>query len=165
MIAYADGLQAQEFHRSDAELRLRLGWRGEFRWSKLSQRSRDAYWDSLLNAIPSHHAVIWDKSTAPEAQFPGANPEIEMMRKAMSSLGAPRPTSRLIVDGVHHRNRAADIRRALGVSEVRFEHSHANPHLQLADMLAGFHAWDHAQRLKDLNPALRSLKRFRSSWR
>jgi hypothetical protein len=165
MIGYPNGLKAQKFQRADAELRQRLSWRGEFRWSKLSQRSRDAYFDSLSGVIPPHHAVIWDKRTAAEAKATGRTQEIELMRQAINSLGASSPSSRLTIDGIRHKDRAAEIRQSLGVSEVRFERSHTNPHLQLADMLAGFHAWDHAQRLKELKPALRSFRRFRSIWR
>ncbi len=165
MIGYADGIAAQEFQKADAELRQRLGWRSEFRWSKLSQRSRDTYFASLSGVMPAHHVVIWDKLASNQAASPEMSAEIGMMRKAMANLGGPSPSSRLIIDGVRHRDRAAEIRRALGVTEVRFEHSHANPHLQLADMLAGFHAWDYARRIKDITPQLRSLRRFRSLWR
>lgn len=165
MIGYPQGLEAQKFQMEDTELRRRLGWRGEFRWSKLSQRSRDTYFASLSGVMPAHHAVIWDKLASNQAESPKMSPEIGMMRKAMAKLGGPSPSSRLIIDGVRHRDRAAEIRRSLGVAEVRFEHSHANPHLQLADMLAGFHAWDHARRIKDITPQLRSLRRFRSLWR
>lgn len=165
MIGYADGIAAQEFQKADAELRQRLGWRSEFRWSKLSQRSRDTYFASLSGVMPAHHVVIWDKLASNQAASPAMSAEIGMMRKAMANLGGPSPSSRLIIDGVRHRDRAGEIRRALGVAEVRFEHSHANPHLQLADMLAGFHAWDHARRIKDITQELRSLRRFRSLWR
>lgn len=164
IIGYPDGIAAQEFQKGDAELRQRLGWRGEFRWSKLSQRSRDTYFASLSGIMPVHHAVIWDKVAANEAQSQNMPTEIAMMRQAMLNLGGPVPSSRLIIDGVRHRDRAGEIRRALGVAEVRFEHSHANPHLQLADMLAGFHAWDQARRIKDITPQLRSLRQFRSLW-
>lgn len=165
MIGYADGIAAQEFQKADAELRQRLGWRGEFRWSKLSQRSRDTYFASLSGVMPVHHAVIWEKLESHNVQPQKITAEIGMMRQAMLNLGGPTPSSRLIIDGVRHRDRAGEIRRALGVAEVRFEHSHANPHLQLADMYAGFHAWDHARRIKDITPQLRSLRRFRSLWR
>jgi hypothetical protein len=165
MIGYPDGIAAQEFQKTDAELRQRLGWRGEFRWSKLSQRSRDTYFASLSAVMPVHHAVIWDKLASNEVQSPKLPPEIGMIRQAMANLGGPAPSSRLIIDGVRHRDRAGEIRRALGVAEVRFEHSHANPHLQLADMPAGFHAWDQVRRIKEVTPQLRSLRRFRSLWR
>jgi hypothetical protein len=32
-------------------------------------------------------------------------------------------------------------------------------------MLAGFHAWDYAGRISEVEPRLRSLRRFRSLWR
>ena len=165
MIGYPDRHSAQNFQKSDAELRERLGWRGEFRWSKLSQRSRDTYFEALIKFMPTHHAIIWDKTSIQGARTYGEGMEIAMMREAISCLGGPTPSSRLIIDGVRHRDRAGEIRRALGLSEVRFERSHTNPHLQLADMLAGFHAWDQAGRIKDPTPPLRSLRCFRSLWR
>ena len=165
LVGYPDGGSAANFQAADAQLRKRLGWRDEFRWSKLSQRSRDAYLHGLFDNLPQHHAIIWDKeATMPQAFQPDLA-AINMMREAIGILGGPSGGSRLIVDGVRHRDRAAAIRRALGVSEVRFESSHANPHLQLADMLAGFHAWDHAGRISEILPRLRSLRRFRSLWR
>lgn len=164
MTGYPDGPSAQSFQRADAELRRRLGWRGEFRWSKLSQRSRDLYFASLANEIPAHHAVIWAKPNPGQTGSRSIPTEIDMMRRAMARLGGPTPASRLIVDGVRHRDRATEIRRALGVAEVRFEPSHTNPHLQMADMLAGFHAWDQAQRINDITPEFRGLRKHRSSW-
>ena len=165
LVGYPDGGSAENFQAADAQLRKRLGWRDEFRWSKLSQRSRDAYLDGLFDNLPQHHAIIWDKKTVTPQTFQSDSVAIGMMREAIGLLGGPSAGSRLIIDGMRHRDRAAAIRRVLGVSEVRFESSHANPHLQLADMLAGFHAWDHAGRISDLAPRLRSLRRFRSLWR
>ena len=165
LVGYPDGGSAANFQAADAQLRKRLGWRDEFRWSKLSQRSRDAYLDGLFDNLPQHHAIIWDKKTTIPQAFQSDSVAIEMMSEAIGRLGGPSAGSRLIIDGMRHRDRAAAIRRALGVSEVRFESSHANPHLQLADMLAGFHAWDHAGRISDVEPRLRSLRRFRSLWR
>ena len=165
LVGYPDGGSAENFQAADAQLRKRLGWRDEFRWSKLSQRSRDAYLEGLFHNLPQHHAIIWDKKTIMPQTLQSDAVAIGMMREAIGLLGGPSAGSRLIIDGMRHRDRAAAIRRALGVSEVRFESSHANPHLQLADMLAGFHAWDHAGRISDLAPRLRSLRRFRSLWR
>jgi len=165
LVGYPDGTSAELFQTAEAELRLSLGWRGEFRWSKLSQRSRDNYFAHLADCLPQHHALIWDKAAPAPVTFQPDSIEVDMMRLAIGRLGIPSSGSRLIIDGVRHRDRATAIRRALGVSEVRFESSHANPHLQLADMLAGFHAWDHAGRISDVAPRLRLLKRFRSLWR
>jgi hypothetical protein len=165
LVGYPDGGSAEKFQAADTQLRKRLGWRDEFRWSKLSQRSRDAYLDGLFDSLPQHRAIVWDKKTTMPPAFQTDSAAIDMMRDAIGLLGGPSAGSRLIIDGMRHRDRAAAIRRALGVSEVRFESSHANPHLQLADMLAGFHAWDHAGRIRELTPRLRSLRRFRSLWR
>ena len=164
LVGYPDGGSAEKFQAADTQLRQRLGWRDEFRWSKLSQRSRDTYLDGLFDSLPQHRAIIWDKMTLHPNSFRRDSVEIDMMREAVRLLGCPSSGSRLIIDGMRHRDRAVAIRRALGVSEVRFEPSHANPHLQLADMLAGFHAWDHAGRISEIAPRLRSLRRFRSLW-
>ena len=164
LVGYPDGGSAANFQVADAQLRKRLGWRDEFRWSKLSQRSRNAYLQGLFDNLPQHHAIIWDKETTMPQAFQPDSAAIDMMREAIGILGGPSDGSRLIIDGVRHRDRAAAI-RCVGVSEVRFESSHANPHLQLADMLAGFHAWDHAGRISEILPRLRSLRRFRSLWR
>lgn len=165
LVGYPDGGSAENFQAADTQLRRRLGWKGEFRWSKLSQSSRDAYLDGLFDSLPQHRAIIWDKEITMPQAFQSDSAAIDMMRDAIGLLGRPSAGSRLIIDGMRHRDRAAAIRRALGVSEVRFESSHANPHLQLADMLAGFHAWDHAGRIREIAPRLRSLRRFRSLWR
>ena len=165
MVGYPDGESAEAFQLADGELRAKLGWRGEFRWSKLSQRSRDAYFEGLIKILPPHHAVVWDKEEFILGPVDPGSVEIDMMREAIGLLGGTPFRGRLIIDGVRHRDRAAAIRRALGVSEVRFESSHSNPHLQLADMLAGFHAWDHAGRIRHVAPELQSLRRFRSFWR
>jgi hypothetical protein len=165
LVGYPDGGSAEKFQAADAQLRKRLTWKGEFRWSKLSQRTRDHYFDGLVDNLPRHHAIVWDKETITPQAIQPDSAAIDMMREAVGLLGYPSSGSRLIIDGVRHRDRAVAIRRALGVSEVRFESSHANPHLQLADMLAGFHAWDHAGRISDIEPRLRSLRRFRSVWR
>jgi len=165
LVGYPDGGSAEKFQAADTQLRKRLGWRDEFRWSQLSQRSRDAYLDGLFDSLPQHRAIVWDEKTTLPLAFQPDSVAIDMMRDAIGLLGGPSAGSRLIIDGMRHRDRAAAIRRALGVSEVRFETSHANPHLQLADMLAGFHAWDHAGRIRGLTPRLRSLRRFRSLWR
>ena len=165
LVGYPDGGSAEKFQAADTQLRQRLGWRDEFRWSKLSQRSRDAYLDGLFDSLPQHRAIIWDKMTVSPNSFQRDSVEIDMMHEAVGLLGRPTVGSRLIIDGMRHRDRAVAIRRALGVSEVRFESSHTNPHLQLADMLAGFHAWDHAGRISEIAPRLRSLRRFRSLWR
>lgn len=165
LVGYPDGGSAEKFQAADAQLRQRLGWRDEFRWSKLSQRSRDAYLDGLFDNLPQHRAIIWDKMTVSPNSFQRDSVETDMMHEAVGLLGRPSVGSRLIIDGMRHRDRAVAIRRALGVSEVRFESSHTNPHLQLADMLAGFHAWDHAGRISEIAPRLRSLRRFRSLWR
>ncbi len=164
LVGHPDGASAEKFQAADTQLRQRLGWRDEFRWSKLSQRSRDTYLDGLFDSLPQHRAIIWDKMTLHPNSFRRDSVEIDMMREAVRLLGCPSSGSRLIIDGMRHRDRAVAIRRALGVSEVRFEPSHANPHLQLADMLAGFHAWDHAGRISEIAPRLRSLRRFRSLW-
>ena len=164
LVGYPDGGSAEKFQAADTQLRQRLGWRDEFRWSKLSQRSRDTYLDGLFDSLPQHRAIIWDKMTLHPNSFRRDSVEIDMMREAVRLLGCPSSGSRLIIDGMRHRDRAVAIRRALGVSEVRFEPSHANPHLQLADMLAGFHAWGHAGRISEIAPRLRSLRRFRSLW-
>jgi hypothetical protein len=165
LVGYPDGGSAANFQAADAQLRKRLGWKGEFRWSKLSQWSRDNYFEGLVDNLPQHHAIVWDKKTIMPQAFQSDSAAIEMMREAIGLLGCPSAGSRLIIDGMRHRDRAAAIRRALGVSEVRFESSHANPHLQLADVLAGFHAWDYAGRISEVEPRLRSLRRFRSLWR
>ena len=165
LVGYPDGGSAEKFQAADAQLRQRLGWSDEFRWSKLSQRSRDAYLDGLFDNLPQHRAIIWDKMTVSPNSFQRDSVETDMMHEAVGLLGRPSVGSRLIIDGMRHRDRAVAIRRALGVSEVRFESSHTNPHLQLADMLAGFHAWDHAGRISEIAPRLRSLRRFRSLWR
>ena len=165
LVGYPDGGAAANFQAADTQLRKRLGWRDEFRWSKLSQRSRYAYLDGLFDSLPQHRAIIWDKMTVSPNSFQRDSVEIDMMHEAVGLLGRPTVGSRLIIDGMRHRDRAAAIRRALGVAEVRFESSHSNPHLQLADMLAGFHAWDQAGRISDVEPRLRSLRRFRSLWR
>ncbi len=165
LVGYPDGVAAENFQAADAQLRRRLGWKGEFHWSKLSQRSRDNYFEGLVDNLPQHHAVVWDKTIRHAYSFQCDSVEIDMMRQSVGFLGHPFSGSRLIIDGIRHRDRAAAIRRAVGVSEVRFESSHASPHLQLADMLAGFHAWDHAGRIRDIEPRLRSLRRFRSLWR
>ena len=164
LVGYPDGRSAEEFQAADAQLRKRLGWKGEFRWSKLSQRSRDQYFDGLVDNLPQHRAIVWDKAIQRPNSSQRVSLEIDMMREAIGLLGCPFAGSRLIIDGMRHRDRAVAIRRALGVSEVRFEASHANPHLQLADMLAGFHSWDHAGRISEIEPRLRSLRRFRSLW-
>jgi len=165
LVGYPDGGSAEDFQAADAQLRKRLGWRDEFRWSKLSQRSRDNYFEGLADKLPQHHAIVWDKTSIMSQVFQSDSAAIDMMREAVGFLGGPSSGSRLIIDGVRHRDRANAIRRALGVSEVRFEASHTNPHLQLADMLAGFHAWDHSGRIINVAPRLRSLRRFRSLWR
>lgn len=165
LVGYPDGASAESFQAADAQLRRRLGWKGEFRWSKLSQCSRDNYFEGLVDNLPQHHAIVWDKKTIMPQAFQSDSAAIDMMREAIGLLGCPSAGSRLIIDGMRHRDRAAAIRRALGVSEVRFESSHANPHLQLADMLAGFHAWDHGGRISYVDHRLRSLRRFRSLWR
>lgn len=79
MIGYPDGTAAQEFQKDDAVLRQRLRWRGEFRWSRLSQRSRDAYFAALSSFMPNHHAVIWDKLASNEVQPRNISTEIDMM--------------------------------------------------------------------------------------
>ena len=164
LVGYPDGGSAANFQSADAQLRKRLSWKGEFRWSKISQWARDKYFEGLVDSLPQHHAIVWDKKRFMPQSFQSDSVAIDMMREAIGLLGCPSAGSRLIIDGIRHRDRAAAIRRLLGVSEVRFESSHANPHLQLADMLAGFHAWDDAGRISEVEPRLRSLRRFRSLW-
>jgi hypothetical protein len=53
----------------------------------------------------------------------------------------------------------------LGLANVRFEASHTTPHLQLADMLAGYHAWDFAGKLTNTSPTLAGMRTSRSVWR
>lgn len=164
MVAFEGRDAVHRFHAADEELRARLAWRGEFHWSKIGQRSRDIYFESMAGLIPAHHAVVWDKSSRDRVLIEGDAIVHEMMRQAMVRLGAWAHSSRLIIDGRKHRDRASMIRRSLGVSDVRFEASHSNPHLQLADMLAGFHAWDHAHRIKQVAPQLVALRPCRSLW-
>ncbi len=165
LVMYADGKSAQRFHAADADLRLRLGWRHEFRWSKMSQRSRNIYFESLKEVFPVHHAVVWDKSRALPASVSGPSIGLEMMQEAILRLGVASAGSRLVIDGVRHRDRSSLARRLLGLADVRYEASHTNPHLQLADMLAGFHAWDFANKLTDASCMLSCMRTSRSVWR
>ncbi len=165
LVMYLDGKSAQRFHAADAELRRRLGWRREFRWSKMSQRSRNTYFESLEEVFPVHHAVVWDKSRALPASVPGHSIGLEMIQEAILRLGGVSAGSRLVIDGVRHRDRSSCFRRVLGINDVRFEASHTTPHLQLADMLAGFHAWDFAGKLTNTSPTLAGMRNSRSVWR
>jgi len=165
LVMYVDGKAAQRFHAADADLRFRLGWRREFRWSKMSQRSRNIYFESLKEVFPIHHAVVWDKSRALPASVPGCSIGLEMMQEAMLRLGGASAGSRLVIDGVRHRDRSSLARRILGLADVRYEASHTNPHLQLADMLAGFHAWDFYGKLAHTSSALACMRTSRSVWR
>jgi hypothetical protein len=61
--------------------------RGEFRWSKRSQRSRDAYFESLAQILPRHHAVVWDKEALRSVDSSPGLVEIGMMREAIELLG------------------------------------------------------------------------------
>jgi hypothetical protein len=164
MVRFPNKEAVQRFHVVDADLRQRLGWSGEFHWSKIGQRSRDLYFTQLAKFIPDHHAVVWDKSSRKVGPAEADAIVVDMMRRALVRLGPRAESSRLIVDGSRHRDRAAMIRRSLGVADVRFEASHSNPHLQLADMLAGFHAWDHALRIRQVLPQLVALRPCRSMW-
>lgn len=165
LVMYVDGKAAQRFQAADADLRFRLGWRREFRWSKMSQRSRNIYFESLKEVFPIHHAVVWDKSRALTASVPGRSIGLEMMQEAMLRLGGASAGSRLVIDGVRHRDRSSLARRILGLADVRYEASHTNPHLQLADMLAGFHAWDFSGKLAHTSSALACMRTSRSVWR
>ena len=59
LVGYPDGGSAANFQAADAQLRKRLGWRDEFRWSKLSQWSRDNYFEGLVDNLPQHHAIVF----------------------------------------------------------------------------------------------------------
>ena len=58
LVGYPDGGSAEKFQAADAQLRKRLTWKGEFRWSKLSQRTRDNYFEGLVDNLPQHHAIV-----------------------------------------------------------------------------------------------------------
>jgi hypothetical protein len=165
VIGYRHAADALRFQHAESALRARLNWRGEFRWSRMGRLSRRTYFESLAGVLPLHHAVVWDKRSCRPASTTGFGIQVDMMRQAVVRLCAFDDSGRMIIDGVRHRDRASSIRSALGLSHVRFETSHSNPHLQLADMLAGFHAWDHKGRVDDLMPSFQALRACRSDWR
>lgn len=119
--------------------RIRLGWAGEFKWSKMPSDVRLAYLISMVPMLDSHRVTIWDKrSGVLSSRY---SPEVTVMLRCYGSFESMEPSVRIVIDGERDRLRASEIRRALGVSEVRMERSHSCPHLQMADILIGFHAY------------------------
>ena len=134
-----DGEEAARLARVQEGLRAGLGWRGEFKWSKMPNEVRMDYLTGMAPIIRSYRVAIWDKQRV--ALRPQFRPEMEVMRVCMDSFEHIEVADRIVIDGERDGRRSSEVRTALGVGEVRIERSHACPQLQMADMLVGFHAY------------------------
>ncbi len=139
ILCCCDGVEAARLSVAQERLRAGLGWRGEFKWSKMPIDVRMDYMTSMAPILRSYRVSIWDKQRAVLRSV--YRPELEVMRHCLGSFGYVEAADRFVIDGVRDRLRASEIRIALGVREVRMERSHACPQLQMADMLVGFHAY------------------------
>ncbi len=134
-----DGAEAARLAAAQERLRAGLGWRGEFKWSKMPIGVRMDYMTSMAPMLRSYRVAIWDKQRV--VLRSNYRPEVEVMRSCLGSFDRIEAADRIVIDGERDRLRASEIRIALGVREVRMERSHACPQLQVADMVVGFHAY------------------------
>ena len=151
------------FIAKQAEVRKELAWSGEFKWTKMRHALRMEYLKRSLTTLPDNHSAIWRK--AGDRPMPHETAQVTMLRRCLEAMPSTNEPCRLIIDGERNRQRAREIRASLALAEVRFEPSHVSPYLQLADMLAGFHAADVAGGIRDLPKELQALRGFRSAWR
>lgn len=151
------------FIAKQTEIRDALAWRGEFKWTKMHHALRLEYLKRSIPTLPENYSVFWSKKDNPMApNDPITSPMLGKCLEAVNPSGQP---CRLIIDGERNRQRARELRSSLGLAEMRFEPSHSSPYLQLADMLAGFHAADVSGRIRELPKELLDLRGFRSAWR
>lgn len=134
-----DGEEAARLARVQEGLRAGLGWRGEFKWSKMPIEVRMDYLTGMAPMLRSYRVAIWDKQ--PVVLRSHFRPEVEVMRVCMDSFEHIETADRIVIDGERDARRSSEIRMALGVREIRMERSHACPQLRMADMLVGFHAY------------------------
>lgn len=134
-----DGGEASRLAVKQEAVRTALDWQGELRWSKMPHDVRLDYIAGMAPLFRSYRVTIWDKH---RMDLRSRQPvEVEVMRVCLSSFGLIDANARLVIDGERDSRRSSAVRRALGLSEVRMERSHACPQLQMADMLVGFHAY------------------------
>lgn len=139
ILCFRDGAEAARLAAVQEGLRSGLGWRGEFKWSKMPIEVRMDYLTGMAPMLRSYRVAIWDKQRV--ALRPQFRPEVEVMRACIESFEHVEAVDRIVIDGERDTRRSSEIRTALGVREVRMERSHACPQLQMADMLVGFHAY------------------------
>ena len=139
MLCCLHGSEAMRLADAQDAMRLTLGWEGEFKWSKMPADLRMRYMSEMAPLLSSHRVAIWDKRDGVIRR--DQRPEIEIMMRCYGMFGPQTSEVRVVVDGERDRRRSAEIRKALGVGEVRMERSHACPQLQMADMLVGFHVY------------------------
>lgn len=134
-----DGEEAARLAALQEGLRAALGWRGEFKWSRMPIDVRMGYLTGMAPMLRSYRVAIWDKQRV--VLSPVYRPEVYVMRSCLDSFGHVEAADRIVIDGERDARRSFEVRTALGVREVRMERSHACPQLQIADMLAGLHAY------------------------
>ena len=137
-------------------------WSGELKWAKMRPEMRLEFMVRMIGVLPAHRAILWRKSGKPIAF--GVSPEAELLRRCVLGLTTQFQDVRLVVDGERNHRRAAALRAAIGVGEVRFEQSHRSPCLQLADMLVGFHASCAKHKMLALPKQLLPLRTCLSEW-
>jgi hypothetical protein len=156
IICCRDGEEAARLATAQERLRVDLGWRGEFKWSKMPIEVRMGYLTGIVSVLGSYRVAIWDKQRV--VLRSGFRPEVEVMRACLESFDPMETADRLIIDGERDGRRSSEIRTALGVREVRMEKSHACPQLQMADMLVGFHAYAYRKGWRKIPKGLHHLE-------
>lgn len=139
IICCRDGEEATRLADVQEGLRIDLDWRGEFKWSKMPLDVRMDYMTGMVPVLGSYRVAIWDKHRV--MLNSDCRPEVKVMHACLNSFDSIDVVTRLVIDGERDGRRSSEIRRTLGIREVRMERSHACPQLQMADMLVGFHAY------------------------
>lgn len=130
IICCRDGEEAARLARVQEGPRAGLGWRGEFKWSKMPTEVRMGYLTGMTPMLRSYRVAIWDKQQVALRSY--FRPEVEVMRTCIDSFEHIEVADRIVIDGERDGRRSSEVRTALGVGEVRMERSHACPQLQMA---------------------------------
>ncbi len=157
-----DASHSARIAEKQESFRQEFSWRGELKWAKMRPEMRLEFMERLLPVIPEHLAIVWRKSRP--LISPLSAPEGVLLNRCVQDLVGDNRKIRLVMDGERNRRRAAQLRLATGVSEVRIEPSHGSPCLQLADMLVGFHSSCAKGREPELPKRLHSLRHRRVEW-
>jgi len=145
LVVFHDLKQAEQCSRAIAQARTRLGWKGEFKFSKTKDSGKDAFFAAVSPFDFDVHALVVDKSKIHSTRLRSDDDTFYnyFLRQLLTHCDVLQ-NARIKIDGSGNRefrrHLNAYLRRMLApgkIESVEFVDSARNNLIQLADMTAG----------------------------